>query len=301
MNFYLREEFAHLKDIAHGDNDTLKQFFRDKGLLALSVDCTECGVTMRETNKGNVLDGFVWKCYNKDCTKYKTTLRSRTNSNLANFNLSYKQVLLLSLAWFMESSVEQAIAEANVSKPTAIKFYDYLRSKSCAYWQDCDKRLGGDNIIVQIDESLFSHKPKYHRGRAPEREMWVFGLVDTSVYPSKGYMTLVPDRKASTLLPIIREVCKPGTIVHSDEWRAYSRIHDELGFEHYTVNHSLTFINHNNGVHTQAIESYWNKQKRRIKKMNGVRRDKLKDYIKEWMFRDNILKRDLQILLNLLK
>ena len=52
-------------------------------------------------------------------------------------------------------------------------------------------------------ESLFRHKPKYHRGRAPALDQWVFGLCDTSTTPGVSYMELLPDRLAQTLIPII--------------------------------------------------------------------------------------------------
>ena len=39
-------------------------------------------------------------------------------------------------------------------------------------------QLGGPGRIVQIDESLFAHKLKYRRGRAPQSEIWVFGMAD---------------------------------------------------------------------------------------------------------------------------
>ena len=74
--------------------------------------------------------------------------------------------------------------------------------------------------MVQIDESLFRHKPKvatikkqhitlnnefqHHRGRATTLEMWVFGMVDTSVSPAMGYMEIVARHDAATLLPIIQ-------------------------------------------------------------------------------------------------
>ena len=54
--------------------------------------------------------------------------------------------------------------------------------------------------------------------------MWVFGLVDTSQAPALGYMEVVQRRTATTLLPIINSHVAPGTIVHTDEWRAYSQI-----------------------------------------------------------------------------
>jgi transposase-like protein len=66
---------------------------------------------------------------------------------------------------------------------------------------------------------------------------------------------------AATLLPIIQNVIRPGSIIHSDQWCAYHGIQQQLGLQHRTVNHSLNFVDPGTGVHTQHIESYWNKCK----------------------------------------
>ena len=85
---------------------------------------------------------------------------------------------------------------------------------------------------------------------------WVFGLVDTSHTPALGYMEMVQTRDAATLLPIIQRHVAPGTIVHSDQWRAYTRVAGVVS--HQTVNHSINFVDPTTAVHTQHIESYWN-------------------------------------------
>ena len=106
-------------------------------------------------------------------------------------------------------------------------------------------------------------------GRRTTNEMWVFGMVDTSVTPSLGYMELVTDRQAATLLPIIQAHMATGTI-HSDEWSAYSRVAALPPVaSHGTVNHSVNFVDPGTGFHTQNIESYWNKAKMKLKRMKG--------------------------------
>ncbi len=57
----------------------------------------------------------------------------------------------------------------------------------------------------------------------------------------------------------MQEVCSNGTIILSEQWRAYSNI-ASLGFEHYSVNHSVNFVYLISLLHTQNIESCWAKE-----------------------------------------
>ena len=115
----------------------------------------------------------------------------------------------------------------------------------------------------------------------------MFGIVDCSSSPAKGYMELVPDRTAATLLPLIQQHVLPGTTVHSDEWRAYNRVQQLPNVSsHGTVNHSVNFVDPQTGVHTQAIESYWARVKHKFKKMKGVDGDHLSGYLDEFMWRE---------------
>ena len=54
-------------------------------------------------------------------------------------------------------------------------------------------------------------------------DVWLFGMVDVSHTPALGYMQIVPDRSAATLL-IIRQHLRNGTIVHSDQWSSYRQV-----------------------------------------------------------------------------
>ena len=54
-------------------------------------------------------------------------------------------------------------------------------------------------------------------GRQPAQEQWVFRMVDTSAWPAIGYMELVQDRTAATLMSIISAHIAPGTEIWSDQ------------------------------------------------------------------------------------
>ena len=58
--------------------------------------------------------------------------------------------------------MSDAAEEADVTEATAVQAYQYFRD-ICS-WRllnhDSPMMLGGHGVVVQIDESLFSHKPK---------------------------------------------------------------------------------------------------------------------------------------------
>ena len=64
-------------------------------------------------------------------------------------------------------------------------------------------------------------------------------------------------RDAATLLPIIANHVKPGSIVYSDEWSAYNQLSATTGHIHRTVNHSLCFVDPATGAHPQGVEGMW--------------------------------------------
>lgn len=75
----------------------------------------------------------------------------------------------------------------------------------------------------------------------------------------------MPDRKGTTLIPIIKSHVTSNSVVVSDEWKGYSRL-KENGFVHETVCHKTNFVNPNTGFHTQAIERAWIEGKAFIKR-----------------------------------
>ena len=119
----------------------------------------------------------------------------------------------------------------------------------------------------------------------------MFGLVDTSQTPALGYMEIVQRRTAATLLPILNSHVASGTIVYSDEWRAYRRIPSLPNVaQHGTVNHSVTFVDPTTGVHTQHVESYWNRVKVKLKRMRGCHDNHIPRYLDEFMWMSGMAK-----------
>ncbi|KCZ75992.1 hypothetical protein H311_03019, partial [Anncaliia algerae PRA109] len=78
-------------------------------------------------------------------------------------------------------------------------------------------RLGGNEIIVHVNETMLTDAVKSHRGKVARNQSWALTIVDTSEKPGYKYCQIVDKRHSSTLIPIISRIVKPGSIVHTDE------------------------------------------------------------------------------------
>ena len=94
-------------------------------------------------------------------------------------------------------------------------------------------------------------------------------MVDTSHDPALGYMQIVQQRDAATLLPIINSHVTAGTTVWSDQWAAYNRVASLSNVNsHGTVNQ---FVDSATGVHTHNVldQAHEGLSRRAIGKLSG--------------------------------
>ena len=262
------------------------RWLMDRRLLASELRCKQCNIGMALRRRQGNKDGMLWACTNHGCSLKNTTSSIRSGSFFSRSNLKLSQWIHIIYLWSIGESQKDTVKLSGVSKRSMVEIYASLRAICGQYFKQNPIRLGGPGQVCQLDESQFAHKVKHHRGRAPQKDVWVFSIVDGATIPATGFMRVVENRSASTLLPIIQEVVRSGSVVHSDQWRGYMNLQRNLGLSHQTVNHSVHFVDPSTGVHTQTIESYWCKHKIAIKVMKGICRKTLPAYLDECMWRD---------------
>ncbi len=151
-------------------------------------------------------------------------------------------------------------------------------------------KLGGAGSVVEVDETFIGGKARnMHKDRRIKMKVresnWAKTIV-MGMLERDGMVraTIVKDRTKPALVPALRDIVEPGSVVYTDEHPAYLAMGSE--YVHQIVNHLETYVNGN--VHTQGIENFWSLLKRGL---NGtyvaVEPFHLFRYVDEQAFRYN--------------
>ena len=117
-----------------------------------------------------------------------------------------------------------------------------------------NRKIGGPGHIVEIDESKFG-KRKYNRGRRVVGK-WILGGYCRTTH--EIFLVECTDNKRNhhTLLRLIKQNVRPGTIILTDKWKGYNAL-ARHGYTHLVVNHRQGFVDPTTGVHTNTCEGMW--------------------------------------------
>ena len=257
---------------------------RENGLLAREMHCATCGSLCTETIGRREVDGRVWRCSEGGCRR---RINIRKGSFFEGSHLQLWQVLCLTYFWSIDCGRSRGLSQQQIMKEleigcnsTIVDWKQFCRDVCVSYFLNHPEQIGGEDRVVEIDESLFARR-KYNRGRIVA-EQWIFGGYDPVA--KKGFLVPVPRRDAATLLPIVQQWVLPGITVYSDMWQAYNQL-GAIGYGHGTVNHTLHFVDPATGVTTNHVEAMWQRAKNKHKAHHGpTNRDMIPDYCAEFMW-----------------
>ena len=113
---------------------------------------------MQERPRRDVSDGVSWWC--PQCKGRKSI---REGSFFSKSRLTLQKWLLIMYMWAREYPVTDVVEEVEVDQHSAIDIYQWLREVcTTRLLRDPQIILGGPGTVVEIDESLFKHKPKVY-------------------------------------------------------------------------------------------------------------------------------------------
>jgi hypothetical protein len=162
-------------------------------------------------------DGYRWSC-----NQCKKTVSLRHNTVFYDSKCDLKILFKLFYRYIKGENFMDIAFELNITRQTASSWSDFLREVICGYVSENSTLLGGFNEdgtskVVEIDESLLS-KRKNNRGRILNMQWYVGGIERGS---RNVFIVPVENRNTRTMIEVIKENVLPGSLVITDQWRAY--------------------------------------------------------------------------------
>jgi hypothetical protein len=262
--------FDSLSEILTDEPACLRFLMEHRVFYELS-ECQSCGSEV-------TLSGTVYRCKRRKCRKKESLIKGTI---FAESKLPCNKVLQMAYHWLAECKHKSIVLTTGLSKPTVTKFLGYFRQLVSCVLDTDDMIIGGQGVVVEIDESKFG-KRKYHRGHHVEG-VWVIGGVERT-NERLMFAEVVDRRDAQTLIDVISRHVAEGSIVHTDMWGGYAQLEHLLNVQHRAVNHSQHFVDPEHGTHTNTIEGTWNGIKLKVSPRNRNKED-MKGHLLEFIWR----------------
>lgn len=267
-------------------------------LLKKARFCGECNSSMKLYNYSRTCDECAWRCMTPKCKNYKKYFSVREYSLFENINVKLIDILRIIIKYSCWTSISIIERSMNISNKTIRKIINKI-IELIENPDFQDNKLGGPGYIVQVDETMLNYKCKSHRGRSPNNKTNAICIIEFKDEIRRVFAKVIQDKKQETLIPIICSQVESNSVIWTDEHRSYSCLRN-FGFIHDSVCHKFNFKT-DEGVNTQAVESFNNCLKYEIKRRKGIITEKRENFLKEFCFYWNNKRNFLDSILNLIK
>lgn len=168
------------------------------------------------------------------------------------------------------------------SRPASERFFRAIRAV-LAIAEQCREPLAGD---LELDETMFGGRKSGKRGWGAAGKAIVFGILQRN-----GQVRVFPvsRRQQQTVLPLILQATKPGSLYYSDDWTAYGSLAVRGG--HVVVRKEKGRPKGRD--HLNGIEGFWSYAKHWLYQYRGVPKKFFHLYLGEISFRFNHRHQDL--------
>lgn len=223
------------------NEETCIAFLFEKGILIRPFCCSICNGCMNRY-------GLRFRCTRDSCRRSISIFHG---SFFSEGRLKCCETLYLGYLWLTNCSSGTMLEHTDHSPNTVSAYRQYFRELVANMLDTDDTVIGGPGVEVQVDETKFG-KRKYHRGHRVEGAWVIVGVEKTA--ERRCFAEVVADRSSETIIDVLGRHLAQGSILCTDCWRGYSAVHERLGYEHHTVNHSLWFKDPNTGIDTNTVE-----------------------------------------------
>ena len=136
-----------LHDIIFNENKCV-EYLRSKNIFYELHECSKCKKPLKYFSNGH-----RFRCTSNNCNQ--TEIPLRMNTFFANSKLPIYKILYIGYCWLKGDSSSSIQKATKHSTETIAKYLNYYRQLIASTLNEEDDIIGGDGIVVQIDESKF--------------------------------------------------------------------------------------------------------------------------------------------------
>lgn len=235
------------KSLGSLDKDEIVKWAIEKKLLPSEQKCKSCkqDYMIIKWKNGEDTPGYPY-FYCRNCHSNVSILK---NTWFEKTKVPLVKILIICYCFARDFTYEQSLIETSIcsnektSRSTICDWFNFCRllcQSSLDRLYDKMGLIGGKGRVVQIDETKVGSR-KNNKGRFVEGK-WILGMIDLNGQPGDLRLEVLPNNKrdSSTLKELIFKHVKKGSLVKTDDWKAYNFL--KKYYNHKKVNHSKNLI-----------------------------------------------------------
>ena len=128
----------------------------------------------------------MWRCRGSVTWRHEKTFSAHLNSFFKGSHFDVQEILAFIWEWLLKSSLHRcAVASGMDYKKTSVDWVNFMRDMCRKFvdglYYDGNEMSSGE---VEIDESLFGRRCKYHKGDHRGQKVWILGIVEVVIPPN---------------------------------------------------------------------------------------------------------------------
>ena len=256
----LRNPFLLHRLFDSANSEIMISWLQQHSLIRSSYWCTTCDKDCILGKRIKRREGVSFRCFsNNNCE-----ISVRKSSFFEQFRLSIADVFIFLINYLDGVSLYRSAQRSGNSATNTITRWGHVVRQ--VMMNRVHKEYFAQpfkfKYKTQLDECCLSRRIKAHRGEVRGPVVWVWGCCCIET----GRILILPviNRSADKLIPIIEKYIEKNTKVLTDGWAAYATL-NQIGYQHYAVNHSSQFqvqyyskeTKQLEVVDTNSIEGFW--------------------------------------------
>lgn len=272
------QNIIHTRHKLFANVEECKNALQQLDILAPTKECSKCLNIMKlviYVERGR--KRIIYRCSIRGCQSKNSILKT---------NIQINDYLLIYFKLLTNHSYNQIVQDVPSSFTTFTKVRKQLKRVMVIFLESNRTIVGGENIIVQCDESVICRRGLIRTPTSTDDAfkdtVWILGCIDNT--PERNFcVKKIANRRSETIIDALNGVVSSGSILHTDGYPSYPAVAHGLNLQHHIVNHKHGFRAYD-GTHTNDIEGFWAFMKGKMRKEHGVMRSNIDDWLIEFSF-----------------